>query len=81
MNKKGSFFLGFIIFLIIFINGVLIIPFLQDDITTSRTDLNCADSSISSGNMITCLMVDSAIPYFIILFIGVGLGFITSKLT
>jgi len=80
MNSKGSFFLGFIIFLIIFINGVLFIPFFQDDITTARTDLNCSDDTISSGNMITCLIVDSTIPYFIILFISVGLGYIVGKL-
>jgi len=80
MNKRGSFFLGFVVFLIVFINGVLFIPFIQDDITTTRIDLNCSDSTISSGNMITCLMVDSAIPYFIVLFISVALGFIAGKI-
>lgn len=77
MNKKGNIFLGVIIGMFIFISGVLIVPFLADDISTLRTNLNCANpSQITGGVMVTCLLNSALIPYFIWFFTSIALGFI-----
>ena len=80
INKKGSIFLGVTIGIFIYIIGVLFIPFITDDITTTRNELDCTNASITGGTMITCLMVDSLIPYIIWFFISLLLGFIVGGL-
>lgn len=65
MNKKGNLFLGFWLGLFIFVSGVLILPFLMDDIDTTRIDLNCYSEDISVGNKLTCLNFSFIVPLFI----------------
>ncbi len=81
MNKQGNAFIGIILAVFIYMMGVLVIPFFQDDIVQTRIDLDCTNLSISDGTKMTCLVVDTAIPYYIWLFLSVALGFIASKLT
>lgn len=76
MNKKGSFLLSVSIGLFIYIMGVLFIPFITDDITTTRNDLDCTNSSITDSTKLTCLAVDLVVPYFIWFFISLLIGFI-----
>ena len=77
LNKKGSIFFGVIIGIFIFVCGVLFLPFLADDISTTRTDLKCSEAvNITGGVMITCLSVDILIPYVILFFSSLALGFI-----
>ena len=56
MNKRGNIFFGVTLAIVIFVFGVLFMPFLADDITTSRAGLDCTNSSISSGTKLNCLM-------------------------
>ncbi len=69
MNKKGQT-IGFAILfaVIIFMVGVLILPFIGDEVTrtTSSDQLDCNNSTISDGTKLTCLAVDIVIPYFVI---------------
>lgn len=60
----------------IFIMGVLFIPFVTDDITTTRTSLDCTNTSISSGTKLTCLGVDIVVPYLIWFFVSLLAGFV-----
>ena len=77
MNKKGSVFFSVVIGLIVFMTGVLFIPFIVDDITTFRTALDCEmTGTITSGTMMTCLFGSALIPYFIWFFTSLALGFI-----
>jgi hypothetical protein len=76
MNKRGGVFLSISIALIIFVAGVLIIPFIADDITTTRVSLNCESTSITGGNMITCLLIDLSIPYIIWFILSLVLGLV-----
>lgn len=76
MNKRGSAILGIVIGIIIYMFGVLFIPFITDDITTTRADLDCTNSSISDGSKLACLEVDIVVPYLIWFFISLLLGFI-----
>jgi len=75
MNKKGSIYLGISLGLFLFITGVLILPFIADDVTTFRTALNCSSSgTISDGTKITCLFGGGVVPYFIWFFTSMSLG-------
>jgi len=79
MNKRGSAFFGIIIGVVIYIFGVLFIPFLMDDVTTFRGEMDCSSTSISNGAMFSCLIGDAAIPYLIWFFISLALGFIVGR--
>ena len=80
MNKKGNFFWGSVIGIYVFIMGVLFIPFITPLITQQRTDLNCAlPGSITGGTMLTCLLGDLIIPYFIWFIVSFALGYIGGK--
>lgn len=74
MNRKGQT-VGFAILfaVIIFMIGVLIVPFIGDEVTrtTGTTQLDCNNSSISDGTKLTCLAVDVVIPYFLIIILSV----------
>lgn len=77
MNKKGASMLGIVLGLFIFMMGVLFIPFITDDITTSRVDLDCTNTSITDGTKLTCLGIDIVIPYLIWLFVSLAMGLMT----
>jgi len=74
MNKEGQT-IGFAILwaIIIFMVGVLIIPFIGDEVTrtTGTSQLDCNNSTISDGTKLTCLAVDIVIPYFVIILLAI----------
>lgn len=76
MNKRANIFLAVVIGLAIWIFGVLFIPFITDDISTSRLSLDCTNMDISDGAKLNCLAVDLVIPYFIWFIISLALGYI-----
>jgi hypothetical protein len=76
-NKKGSVFLGLGLGIFIFIMGVLILPYIADDVTSFRTSLDCSNSgSISDGTKITCLFGGALVPYYIWFFSSLAVGLI-----
>ena len=75
-NKKGNIFLGITIALILWISGVLILPFLLDDVDTFRDVMSCTSSSISDGSKISCLFSDALIPFYIWFFASLTIGYI-----
>ena len=79
MNKKGSAFFGVAIGLVVYIFGVLFIPYLMDDVTTFRDAMSCNAPGISGGTMLSCLVASAAIPYLIWFFISLALGFIIGR--
>lgn len=80
-NKKGSAFFGIGIGIVVFIFGVLFLPFIMDDVTTFREAMDCSDTSITGGTMLACLSGDLVIPYLIWFFISLSLGFIVGVRT
>ena len=77
MNKKGSIMIGVILAFFFFLIGMWMLPFIQDEATTSRTALDCSNSSISDGTKVSCLIVGFGVPYFIIailVFVGGLIG-------
>lgn len=81
MNKKGALFMAFVIAGMIFMAGMLLIPFFQDGVTDFRTNLQCStNSSISDGAKLTCLAGDAVLPYFIWAIISLAGGIIFNEL-
>lgn len=77
MNKRGSIFLGIALGIFLFITGVLILPFITDDVSTFRDALNCDDEgNISNGTKITCLFAGGLVPYYIWFFTSLAVGLI-----
>jgi low temperature requirement protein LtrA len=83
MNKKGSMFFAVIVAIMIFMIGVLYVHFIKQEVTQARgtSGLSCSTGGISDGNKLTCLFVDTVLPYFILLFLSVAGGAIAEKLT
>ncbi|GBE19364.1 MAG TPA: hypothetical protein ENG87_00495 [Candidatus Pacearchaeota archaeon] len=75
-GKKGNIFFGFVVALVVYIFGILFIPFITNDITTSQTALDCTNISISAGSKLVCLNTDLVIPYVIWLIISIALGYL-----
>lgn len=78
-NKKGSAFFGVGIGIVVFIFGILFLPFIMDDVTTFREAMDCSSADITGGNMLSCLVGDLVVPYLIIFFISLSLGFIVGR--
>ena len=82
INKKAQT-LGIAILsaVIVFIIGFMIINFLMPEVNTGRTSLMCSSpSTISDGTKLLCLVMDIAVPYWILLILSVSVGMITDRL-
>jgi len=79
MNKRGNIFLGAVIGFMIFAFGVLFMPFIADDISTARGDLDCSNPNIYSGTKLVCFSTYVLMPYFIWFFVSAGIGYLAGK--
>lgn len=79
-NKRGQVMIlrfmtaTFILFLVL---GYLT-PF-KDTINLARTNMNCGNTSISTGTQITCLGLDMTLWYFIFSIIIAGFGILWER--
>lgn len=65
----------------IFIIGMMSINFIITEVTNARTDLNCSDgANISDASKLTCLIIDTSIPYWILLIFSVSMGGIIARM-
>jgi len=82
MNKRGQTLgLAILSSIAIFIIGFMFLNFLMPEITTFRTDMNCASyDTIHDGTKILCLISDATVPYFILLILSLSFGAIISRL-
>lgn len=81
MNKKGQvlFIMYFMVatFVILLVLG-FIVPF-SDTIALQRTNLDCTNTSISTGTQITCLGLDLTLPFWIGMIALAGFGVLWKK--
>ena len=73
MNRKGqTAVVGIMIGVMIFFTVIAFIESLKSGVTWARSsdNLDCDNSSISTGNQMTCIIVDAYLP----IYIGIGLG-------
>ena len=78
LNKKGAVMLFILFAIAYFFFGMIIYQFLKPDIAIARIDLSCT-SPVTSGDMITCLIIGGVIPYFIIAILSTIGGIITQE--
>jgi len=76
LNKKGGIFMGIAIALIVWVFGVLFLPYVIDDVATFREAMECSSNDISGGNMLVCLGGGILVPYVIWTIFSLAIGFI-----
>jgi hypothetical protein len=82
MNNKAqsnSLYFSIIVGIMLFLCGMILLNFIKPSIIDARTNLDCTNSSITDGTKLTCLVVDSVMPYIILLIISLAGGYITEK--
>ena len=82
MNKKAQssgIGIAIIIAIFLFAVGMMSVNFVRDTITDSRIGLSCS-APTSDGVKLACLMIDTVLPYFIILVFAAAGGLITARL-
>ena len=76
MNKKANIYFGVVVAIIVWVSGILILPYIVGDTTTFRIAMDCTNGSISDFSKLNCLAGDSIIPYFIWTLVSLAIGFI-----
>jgi len=80
LNKKSNWVLiGIMSFIVVLIAIVQFIPVVKDQIVTTRSDLDCANESITTGTKMTCIAVDTTLFYFVGVAIVAGAGYLWGK--
>lgn len=81
-SKRGQTLMVSILSAIfIFIIGLMTINFIMPEVTQARTDLNCASAStITDGTKLLCLVIDTTVPYWILLIFSVLIGSIVGRM-
>jgi len=82
MNKLGqNMGLAILSAVFVFIVGMMTVNFLLDEVTNARTDLNCANGAdISDASKLLCLVIDTNVPYWILLVFSISIGGIIAKM-
>ena len=82
MNNSGQTLgLAILSSIFIFIIGMMTINFLLDELTNARVDLNCSDgASISDASKLLCLLIDTSVPYWILLIFSISMGAIIARM-
>jgi hypothetical protein len=65
-QRKGQILLlGMMIAIFVFIFAIIAAPVLKDMIDYGRTGMDCSNTSITTGQKMTCIAIDLILPYFI----------------
>jgi hypothetical protein len=81
MNKKGNVYLGLGLAIFIWVSGILIYPYILDDITTTRAELGCDNfADLSNGTQLVCIGISGLSPYFLWFLVSLFFGFILGGL-
>lgn len=79
-NKKANVYSSIMLMIMLFIVGMIVVNFFMPRVDSARTDLVCSSAAtISDGTKMLCLIVDFAIPYFIILVFSIVGGVLFDK--
>ena len=82
MNKKGVLFmLGFMMFLLIFIVTIVMLQPIKESVGLARNsaNLDCDNTSLSTGEKMSCILVDWQLPLFAGTAFAAALGWIGIK--
>jgi len=78
----GMLLMSFLVAFVFFMIGMIYVNPINSVVDSARSDLTCsaAPSTLSSGNMMLCLIFDLLSPVFIIAILSVVMGLITARL-
>lgn len=81
-NNGQALLVGLMIFAMVFVTAIILIDPMKDIIVDARNadNLDCGNTSITTGQKATCLIVDLWLPYFIGVVLAAGASFVTWKL-
>ncbi len=81
INKKGNIFLNVSLGVFLYISVILFLPFITDDVTTSRAELGCNNFSLLTyGTMFQCILIGGVPPYFLWFGLVIAVGFLLGGL-
>ena len=77
-RSQAVLIFGVMIFVFVFILAVVMSKPIKDFTETARNseNLDCENSSISTGISLTCVVVDLTLPMFIITLLSAGTGYL-----
>lgn len=81
-NKKAQYgLIGMMSAVMLILFAFQMITPIKDEVTTARNsaNLDCTNSSISTGDRMTCIAVDLYLPYFIIVALAAAGGYLIGK--
>jgi len=79
MNKSGQVMIyGIMVFLLVFIVAVVITEPMVEFVNIGRDadHLDCENTTISTGQRLTCIIIDIQVPYFIATILASAAGFL-----
>lgn len=82
INKKGqTVYLTIVAGLFIFLFGILFLSFIisEKDIAIGSQGVNCDNANISDGAKLTCLGLETVVPYIIAAIGGVAFASIVTR--
>ena len=81
-SKRGQTLgITIVALIFVFIVGFMTINFLFDEVSNFRVNLNCASAAdITDATKLLCLVVDTAIPYWILLIFTITIGAVAARM-
>lgn len=81
MNRRGQMVLvNIMLAMLVFITAIIMIDPIKDFTSLGRTNLNCSNSaSLPTGERMTCIILDTELPLFIGIVMGIGLAYLGAK--
>ena len=81
-KKRGqAFIVGLMIAFMGIVTIFILIPLLSEQVTLVRAadKLDCANTSIITGNKMTCIVADLSVPYYAVVGLGVACSYVFIK--
>ena len=77
-NKRANIYAAVMVAIVVFMIGMITVNFLKPEITSARNSITCT-APATDGSKMLCLVLDTAVPYFIVLVLSIAMGVITDK--
>ena len=78
-GKKGNVYMVVMTALIIFMVGMTMINFIKPEVTPAYSSISCGSTPATDGTKVLCLVVDTALPYFILLVLSLVGGLVVDR--
>ena len=81
MSRGQTLGMGIMVGIFVLIIGLMSINLFMPEVVRARTNLNCASpSDISDGTKLLCLVIDTTVPYWVVIIFSILMTAIVSRL-